>query len=123
MIAYIRYWQKAINETHVQKGLHAFEFSTYIITVLVIFFLQLNQNFPKLSDVPASQSKSIQQVPCNVKKERLKQTIGECFKFYGEKFQIKQQTISVNIGRWQERILQSQQTNFTLEQKRFVKLQ
>lgn len=105
----------------VQNGLRAFEFNTYIISVLVIFFLQLNQNFPKLSDVPASNSKFIHHVPCRVEKEKIKQTIASFFKFYGEKFQMKRQIISVNIGRWQERILQSQQTNFTLEQKRFDK--
>lgn len=123
MIAYIRYWQKAINGMLVQKGLRALGFNTYIISVLVIFFLQLNQNFPKLSDVPPSHSKSIHHVTCHVEKEKLKQTIGQFFKFYGEKFQMKRQIISVNIGRWQERLLQSEQTNFTLEQKRFIKLQ
>lgn len=120
LIAYIRHWQKAINEMLVQNGLRAIEFNTYIISVLVIFFLQLNQNFPKLSNVPPSQSNFIHRIPpCHVEKEKLRQTIGQFFKFYGDNFQVKRQIISVNIGRWQERFLQSQQTNFTLEQRRF----
>lgn len=121
LTAYVRYWLKAINEMLVQKGLCPLGFNTYIIAVLVIFFLQLDQKFPKLSDVPSTHSKAIHHVRCHVEKEKLQQTIGEFFKFYGEKFQMKRQIISVNIGRWQERFLQSQQTNFTPEQKRFVK--
>lgn len=119
MIAFIRHWQKSINEMLVQNGLRAFEFNTYIISVLVIYFFQLNLNFPKLSSVPPSQSKSIHRIPCHVEKEKLRQTIGQFFKFYGDKFQMKRQIISVNIGRWQERFLQTQQTNLTLEEKRF----
>lgn len=124
MITYVRYWQNSLNEMLIQKGLCAFRFNTYIISVLVIFFLQLNQNFPKLSDVPPSHTKSIDHVPqFHMEKDKFKQTIGQFFKFYGEKFQMKRQIISVNIGRWQERILQSEQTNFTLEQKRFLEMQ
>lgn len=121
LIAYVRYWQNSLNKTLAQKGLRAFEFNTYIISVLVIFFLQLNQKFPKLSDIPPSRSKSIDHVPqFHMDKEKLKQTLGQFFQFYGEKFQMKRLIISVNIGRWQERILQSEQTNFTTEQKRFI---
>lgn len=106
----------------VRKGLRAFEFNTYIITVLVIFYLQLDQKFPKLADVPPSHSKFIDHVPqFQMEKEKLKQTLRQFFEFYGDKFQMKRQIISVNIGRWQERILQSGQTNFTTEQKRFIR--
>lgn len=117
LIAYVRYWQNAVNKILIQKGLNGSGFNTYIISVLVIFFLQINQKFPKLADIPPSHSKSINHVP-HVDKEILKQTVYQFFKFYGDKFQMSRQIISVNIGRWQERFLQSQQTNFTAEQKR-----
>lgn len=119
LIAYVQYWQNALNGTLVQKGLRAFQFNTYIISVFVIFFLQLDQEFPKVANVPPSHSRCIDHVP-DVDKEKLQQAVAQFFNFYGDKFQMNRQIISVNIGRWQDRFLQSQQTNFTLEQKRFV---
>lgn len=115
MIAYIRYWQNVVNE----NGLHALEFNTYIISVLVIFYLQLDQKFPKLADVPPSHTKFIDHIPHFVDRERLEQLVCKFFQFYGDKFQMSEHIISVRIGRWQQRLLESKPVHFTDEEKRF----
>lgn len=119
LIAYIRGWQNALNEAVVENGSHfVFRFNTYIISVLVIFYLQLNQKFPTLPDVPSSHIKSMDRVPQSVDKEYLKRLVSEFFEFYGKKYELKNQLISVNIGRWQDPLLETKKTNFTPEQKR-----
>lgn len=118
-MAYIKSWQNALNEAALQKGLKAFQFNSYIISVFVIFFLQIKKNFPKLKDLPASRSKCIERVEA-VKNESMKQAIAQFLEFYGMRYEINNHLISVNIGRWQERRLHAQQTSFTPEQKRFV---
>lgn len=121
MIAYVRAWQNALNDMAIQKGfLFAFRFNTYIIAVLVIFYLQLNHEFPKLADVPPSAMKSIDHgsIP-KVKKEELKQAVCKFFEFYGRKYE-KIKLISLDVGRWQNAELNRQQSVFTPEQKMFV---
>lgn len=121
-MAYIKSWQKVLNEVAAQNGLVAFQFNSYIISVFVIFFLKMNKNFPKMKDLPASRSKCIERIGA-VKNESIKQAISQFFEFYGTRYEINNHLISVNIGRWQEQRLQAQQTKLTPEQKRFVKVQ
>lgn len=119
LIAYVRAWQNALNEAIAANGTRfVFRFNTYIISVLVIFYLQLNQNFPKLSDVPSSHIKSMDRVPKNVDKEYMKRSVNGFFEFYGKKYELKNQLISVNIGRWQDPLFEPKKTTFTPEQKR-----
>lgn len=100
--------------------MQAFQFNSYIISVLVIFYLQLNQNFPKLANVPqASQAISIDKVP-PVDGHLLKQSIRQFFKFYGNNYEIKDHVISVHVGQWENRQFnQNEQQEYTPEQKRF----
>lgn len=119
LIAYIRSWQNALNEAAAREGLKAFQFNTYIISVLVIFFLQMNKIFPKLKDLPPSKSKCIDHVEV-VRNDKLRQLINQFFEFYGKKYQMGVQLISINIGRWQERQLPAQQTILTPEQTRYI---
>lgn len=120
LIAYVRAWVNALNEAAAAEGAQlVFRFNTYIISVLVIFYLQMNQNFPKLADVPKSHATCVNYVPQNVDKQNLKRSIGEFFKFYGKKYELKNQLISVNIGRWQDPQPVSKKTNLTPEQKRY----
>lgn len=122
MIAYVRAWLNAVNEAAVAKGAQpAIRFNTYIVSVLVVFYLQMHQQFPKLADVPPSQSKHIWSVSQIVDRDYLKRSIREFFDFYGKKYELKNQLISVNIGRWQDPQLEIKKTNFTPEQKRYVK--
>lgn len=117
MIAYIRAWQITLNETATQNDLCGFRFNTYIISALVIFYLQLNQKFPKLEDIPPSRAKSVDHVP-QVDKDNFKRLVVGFFEFYGKIYEMKNQLISVNIGRWQDPQLEIKKTNFTPEQKR-----
>lgn len=119
LIAYVRAWQNSLNEIAAQNGMHAFHFNTYIISILVIFFLQLNHEFPKLTDLPSSEVKSIDFIP-NVDKGKFQTLARQFFKFYGEYYEIKCKVISVDVGRWQNRELDGNQTNFTPAQKRHV---
>lgn len=122
LIAYVRAWLNALNEVAVVKGAHfAFRFNTYIVSVLVIFYLQMNRNFPKSADVPPSHTTCVDCVSQNVDKEYLKRSISEFFEFYGKKYELKNQLISVSIGHWEDPQLEIKKTNFTLEQKRFEK--
>lgn len=123
LIAYVRAWQIAINESAVQNGCQfAFRFNTYIISVLVIFFLQLNYDFPKLEDLPWSQSKFIDHVPpLQVNKADLKRAVKQFFEFYGRKYE-KCKLISLDMGRWQNQRLDKQQTTLTPDRQKFVEL-
>lgn len=117
LIAYVRAWQNSLNETAAQNGLHAFQFNTYIISILVIFFLQLHHAFPKLADLPSCEVKSIDFIP-QIDQEKFKKLAHQFFEFYGKYYEINCKVISVDVGRWQNRELHSNQTNFTLAQKR-----
>lgn len=101
-----------------QNGLSGFRFNTYIISALVIFFLQVNQKLPKLANLPTpmAQEKFIDHVP-HVEKENLKRWVSEFFKFYGNQYDVANHIISVNIGEWQNRHI-TQHAGLTSEQKR-----
>lgn len=114
LIALIRSWQNILYDVAAQKGWRTFHFNTYIISVLVIFFLQVNYNFPKLSHLPPSQIKFIDHVP-KVDENSLKRAIVQFFEFYGQIYAI-QDVISVHNGRWEDRSNES--INF--DQSRFV---
>ncbi|XP_031626105.1 uncharacterized protein LOC116342572 [Contarinia nasturtii] len=116
LIAYIRSWQNILNDIAAKENTTAFHFNTYIISVLVIFFLQMNNQFPKVKELPTLESKCIVVVP-KPDQGRLKQVVFGFFEFYAKRYEIKNHLISINIGRWQERHLQSHQINFTSEQK------
>lgn len=116
VIACIRSWQNVVNT--LEKGKIVFQFNTYIISVLVIFYLQMNHNFPKIKDVTSSKSKIINAVP-NFNKGLLREAVGGFFKFYADNYEIKNHLISVNIGRWQQRHLNSRELKSpSPEQKR-----
>lgn len=114
MIAFIRSWQNVLNEFLAQKSQHAFRFNTYMISVLVIFFFQVNYNSPKLAYLPSSQMEFIDHVPM-MDKMSLKRAIVQFFEFYGKIYAIDD-VIDVHSGKWQDldnRFIHS-------EQKRFV---
>lgn len=119
MIAYIKAWQNVLNEVAAQRGISAFHFNTYIISVLVIFFLQIEQKCPKVKDVSSSQTKCINSIP-SINKGKLKRAVIRFFHLYGKNYDIKSHLISINVGRWQELQHKITQKIFTPEQKRFV---
>lgn len=121
MVAYLKSWQEALNRAAILKEMQAFQFNSYILSVLVIFYLQLNQNVPKLADVlKATGKNSIDDVP-PVDAHRLKQSIRQFFEFYGNFYESEKHVISVHVGQWENRqVEKDQQHNYTSEQKRFV---
>lgn len=120
MIAYVRAWQIAVNEMAVQNGhRYAFRLNTYITSVLVIFFLQVKHNFPKLADVPQSQAKSIDFVPRidEADRKKFEAATQQFFEFYGKVYE-KCKLISLDMGRWQNRRLDRKQSGLTPDRKK-----
>lgn len=102
-----------------EVGRSAFHFNSYIISVLVIFFLQNKRNFPKLIDLPRHHNKCVDHV-FSVDNETLNETARQFFEFYGKEYKMESHLISINIGQWVDWPLFSQQTTLTTEQKRCV---
>lgn len=107
MITFIRMWQSVLNQLNIAR----FEFNMYTISILVIFFLQMEHKFPTTDQTPAN-------VCSKVSNFRL--ILKEFFNLYGSRYQMWNHVISTRIGRWQERRIQAKQTYFTPAQKRFV---
>ncbi|XP_031626107.1 uncharacterized protein LOC116342573 isoform X2 [Contarinia nasturtii] len=113
LITYIRTWQNMLNKS----GLAKFEFNTYIISILVIFFLQMNHKLPRVGDMQSTDNSasktsnivSFRDIPQNF------------FSFYGNSYQMWNHVISAHIGRWQERRIQPEQKNFSEVQQRLRK--
>lgn len=95
-----------------EKGLHAFRFNTYIISVLVIFFFQVNYNYPKLSHLPSSEIKFIDHLP-KLDNFFLNRAIVQFFEFYGKIYAL-QDVVSVHNGKWVDR------QSINVGQKRFA---
>lgn len=107
LISYISVWQDFLKS----ECSSIFEFNTYIISVLVIFFLQMNYNLPtvnKLSDYT-----SCINIP------NYKEVPRQFFNFYGNKYSTKSHVISVHIGQWKQIHVESQQKHFSAAEKRF----
>lgn len=124
MIAYIRAWQNVVNKLATKNGNAAFQFNTYIISVLVIFFLQMNYSLPPVNDVTILVGSGQSTAAPNSKStldevNDFDKMLGEFFHFYGSRYEINNHLISTCVGRWQEQRLTGQQKHFTAEQKRF----
>lgn len=65
-----------------------------------------------------TETKFIDCVP-SLEKEKFKCAVVEFFKFYSSQYQIKNHVISVNIGRWKNRIIENKQSNLTPEEERY----
>lgn len=111
-----------MNGLATQNGDIAFQFNTYIIAVLVIFFLQVQYDLPTVSAVSALVSASEKAYTKSAFEEQkdFGRILFEFFYFYGSRYEINNHLISARIGRWQEQRLTGQQKYFTPEQKRFV---
>lgn len=109
LIMFVRIWQDFFN----QKGIAHFRFNTYTISVLVIFFLQMEfkASFPPIETLLTTTAK----INSNI--SDFKTVLRQFFHFYGNRYQIWNHVISINIGQWQERRLQAQK-NFSLAKKR-----
>lgn len=123
LIAYVRAWQNVVNDLAMQHGNTAFQFNTYIISVLVIFFLQVNYGIPVVCDasILVGSFNTVQASQSIVDETKdFDRMLNEFFHFYGTRYEINNHLISARIGRWQEIRLAGQQKHFSAEQKRYV---
>lgn len=119
LIAYVQCWQSALFDVAYQNGTSFFRFSMHLISVLVIFFCQVDRKLLKLASVPKTQTKYFNHLP-SVNTNKLKKAVGDFFQFYGNIYEKKHELISVNIGRWEDRYLTHTFGGLTPEQKRLV---
>lgn len=124
MIECIAAWQNALNSILAPNGTIAFQFNTYLISVLVIFFMQVNYDVPIIQEIASvrSNQEAMKKVNASLKKEMatFDKLLADFFWFYGQRYQIWNHVISLNIGRWQERRIQDQQKFFLPNQKRYI---
>lgn len=104
-----------VNEVAENNGTIAFQFNTYIIAVLVLFFLQVKYDFPKIAELPSTLA-SKKPILLNGDLGKL---VREFFEFYAKVYEVHKKVISLNVGRWQDRENPSHQKIFSPEQKRF----
>lgn len=114
LIAYIKAWQKILNEVAARNGIKAFQFNTYIISVLVLFCLQVSYDLPTITTLPSALSKNIRLSAKTVVNE----LAHEFFNFYYKYYEISAKVISLSMGRWQDRKAPKQQKQLTPELKR-----
>lgn len=114
LIAYIRAWQKILNEVAAQNGIKAFQFNTYIISVLVLFFLQVSYDLPRIARLPSALSKNFRLSSKTVVNE----LACDFFYFYAKYYEIGGKVISLSMGRWQDLKAPKQQKQLTPELKR-----
>lgn len=124
LIEYVLAWQHAINGILAQNESSVFQLNTYIISVLVIFFMQVNYDVPVISEMATvrSNSDAMKKAGALAKKDlaNIDKLLADFFWFYGQRYQIWNHVISLNIGRWQERRIQDQQKHYMPNQKRYV---
>lgn len=114
LVAYVRAWQTVLNNVAAMYGLVAFHFNTYIISILVLFYMQVKHELPKVNDIPSMAFENVKILP----KIDFSHIVQEFFYFYGKTFDSKTHLISVNIGKWQTKEVPSSQKHFTVDQKR-----
>lgn len=111
LITYVKIWQNNLYQADIAH----FQFNTYIVSVLVIFFLQMEfgeASFPPVDRLLTTSAN----VQSNI--SDFKPVLRQFFYFYGNRYQICNHVISINIGQWQERRLQAIQ-NFSPAQNRY----
>lgn len=91
-----------------------FNINSYIVAVLVIFYLQLNHEVPTVAELPSAIANGSKFPP----RKSFEEFVKEFFKFYGQTFEPKMHVISVHVGKWQQRE-QGEQKHLTAAQRRF----
>lgn len=99
LIAYIKAWSFVLNEKAVKHGLLAFDLNTYIISILVIFYLQSNHGLPPATELDSKTATTTK----FSSKNKLGEHVTEFFEFYGNEFALKSHLVSINVGKWQQK--------------------
>lgn len=122
LIECILAWRNALNSILAPLGTVAFQFNTYTIAVLAIFFIQVNYEAPTLQEMMdmRSNATAMKTAQLSLKKDLaiFDKILADFFWFYGHRYQIWNHVISLSLGRWQERRIQDQQKHFMVNQKR-----
>ncbi|XP_055326064.1 uncharacterized protein LOC129579895 isoform X2 [Sitodiplosis mosellana] len=122
LIECILAWRNALNSILAPTGTIAFQFNTYLISVLVIFFMQVNYEVPTTQEMVSirSNAEAMKKAHSSLDKDlaMFDKILADFFWFYGQRYQIWNHVISLSIGRWQERRIQDQQKHFLPNQKR-----
>lgn len=100
-------WQIALN----QLGIAHFEFNTYLVSVLVIFFLQMNYKFPTVGQTSVG--------ICSVVSD-FKPVVRQFFEFYGNHYDIPNHVISTQTGDWRKRRIRPQQEQLSAAEMQLV---
>lgn len=100
LIAWIKAWQNALNEQASRDTLVAFNMNSYVIAVLVIFYLQVNHELPTVTELGSAIESGM--------KISIKQSLEEFskgfFDFYGHKFEITTHMISLHVSKGQQKV-------------------
>lgn len=105
-----------LNDVAANNGsVAAVNMNSYIIAVLVIFYLQLNHKLPTVTDLASTIAQGMKVSA----KNSFGQLVKGFFSFYGKIFDAKSHLISANVGKWQQK-RQGGQKHFTAAQKRFL---
>lgn len=97
----------------IQLITNEFKFNSYIISVLVIFFLQMNYGVPTTINLDNNYTKT---------KKELQYLLYGFFQFYADKYQHASHIISARFGRWQQRKWNPAHKIFDDEQKKYSHL-
>lgn len=98
MVGYLRAWQNVLNVILSQHGKTAFEFNTYIVSVLVIFYLQNKSMLPSIADISSFKPDSRSTLAKNSNK--FKELLLDFYLFYGKQYQKKNHLMSTYITHW-----------------------
>lgn len=102
-----------------ENGEIAFEFNSYILSVFVIFFLQVNSNLPTVDKFISSDQPVETNDQLSDESKNFGLLVRAFFQFYGDKYNIEEHLISTYIGQWQQIRLQNEQKRITPAQKRY----
>lgn len=84
--------------------------------------MQMNYDVPTIEGLAPKRSsvEAMKKAGASLEKDLqiVDKLLSEFFRFYGQRYQIGNHVISLNIGRWQERRIQGEQKFFLPNQKR-----
>lgn len=110
LISYISAWQSVLNRLIGPM----FDFNTYIISVLAIFFLQVNYKLPSnanFSNLVASTTSNVADLSVIPR---------QFFEFYGSVYNISSHVISTNVGRLLPKNVSKKSDDFSVVEKLYV---
>ena len=93
-------------------GIARIEFNTYVISILVIFFLQTNYEFPTVNQLMQQNSTICPKL------FNMRIVLRNFFLFYGNHYKMLNHIISAHIGEWQDKRSLSEQRSGTTAQIR-----